>query len=204
MKRQPATVHPRGRGEQVAGVQPRLVSTGSSPRARGTGPPTTAQTDRSAVHPRGRGEQGCGDECQSLACGSSPRARGTAFLNEVEKMKGRFIPAGAGNSQTAMRRAPRTPVHPRGRGEQDVYGNASYGINGSSPRARGTEKNLVAGWSRKRFIPAGAGNSRSLGMASATMAVHPRGRGEQLAVGRPLRGSLGSSPRARGTGHQFG
>ncbi len=91
-----------------------------------------------AVHPRGRGEQDAELVGRDIPAGSSPRARGTEREEEEAQALERFIPAGAGNSDAPKLEIPEGAVHPRGRGEQDVYGNASYGINGSSPRARGT------------------------------------------------------------------
>ena len=53
--------------------------------------------------------------------------------------------------------------------------------------------------SRRRFIPAGAGNTTSAEPTSTAPTVHPRGRGEHhhLVISRSR--SAGSSPRARGT-----
>ena len=78
---------------------------------------------------------------------------------------------------------------------------------GSSPRARGTLRQLGGLVAIDRFIPAGAGNTRTAGPSRCDDTVHPRGRGEH-------KGSIvfglhysGSSPRARGTpgrGRLFG
>ena len=73
-------------------------------------------------------------------------------------------------------------------------------IGGSSPRGRGTAITTTAGSVNYRFIPAWAGNRRSMLCSAAIRAVHPRVGGEQR-FGRRLgldRG--GSSPRGRGTG----
>ena len=50
-----------------------------------------------------------------------------------------------------------------------------------------------------RFIPAGAGNTRTYCSFSPICPVHPRGRGEHVAPVAALRAAFGSSPRARGT-----
>ncbi len=92
-----------------------------------------------------------------------------------------------------------TPVHPRWRGEQTPSTAAVTGRFGSSPRARGTEKQIAAYIDARRFIPADAGNSSAATLSMISSAVHPRGRGEQSTI-RYWRSPIsGSSPRARGT-----
>ena len=52
-----------------------------------------------------------------------------------------------------------SPVYPRWRGELSVFG-ITFGFGcGLSPLARGTLRERIAARLRKRFIPAGAGNS---------------------------------------------
>src|SRR5690554_4247779 len=92
-----------------------------------------------AVHPRRRGEQ-----FKLLATfldlgGSSPQARGTAKKKAVEKIRGRFIPAGAGNSQALPFNPTHQTVHPRRRGEQSPILASFPARPGSSPQARGTD-----------------------------------------------------------------
>ncbi len=131
------TVHPRRRGEHIAGLGAPNLRTGSSPQARGTrsvwqpvatqnrfipaGAGNTLapsrQQYRRPVHPRRRGEhkpvywlyQGIG--------GSSPQARGTLGGSYSSSGVGRFIPAGAGNTFSDKARWQHRPVHPRRRGE---------------------------------------------------------------------------------------
>ena len=50
-------------------------------------------------------------------------------------------------------------VHPRVRGEQFMNTSQCVPALGSSPRARGTEEDLVVPRLDRRFIPACAGNS---------------------------------------------
>jgi len=154
------------------------MSSGSSPRARGTRQHGAAgalgarfipagagntleaplQFGQRAVHPRGRGEH--------MSIGSA------------EPITVRFIPAGAGNTRSAPITATSLPVHPRGRGEHQFGHRDGHASPGSSPRARGTRdlfhyRLRVAG-----FIPAGAGNTRAGRVVGRTPLVHPRGRGE--------------------------
>ena len=111
----------------------------------------------------------------------------------------RFIPAGAGNTRPGARAHCCGAVHPRGRGEHELMPVGSGTVPGSSPRARGTHMRSAVGMAIRRFIPAGAGNTRPGARAHCCGAVHPRGRGEHelMPVGS---GTVpGSSPRARGT-----
>ncbi len=72
-------------------------------------------------------------------------------------------------------------------------------FDGSSPRARGTPRTRCCVCSIRRFIPAGAGNTCRVAGVTASVAVHPRGRGEHAFSDRSVDLSAGSSPRARGT-----
>ena len=215
----PTTVHPRGRGEHGdRGYRPG-PGPGSSPRARGTHKETNSFTQKErfipagagntspppgvhgpgTVHPRGRGEHVLLSSAMSFSDGSSPRARGTQKEARLRYTRSRFIPAGAGNTRPTAPRSTARSVHPRGRGEHAREGRQAVCVAGSSPRARGTRPWVVLQWFRRRFIPAGAGNThlRCIAMPEAT--VHPRGRGEhnvRQLIGKHIHGS---SPRARGT-----
>ena len=193
------SVHPRERGEHdvVRKMAPR--DDGSSPRARGTQsisahlviamrfiPASAGNTicasergpDR-AVHPRERGEH----------------RRGPKGWRRVE----RFIPASAGNTKTSCATVPknrgssprargtrvmacstrcRSAVHPRERGEHHVQRATKKGSHGSSPRARGTRDSHWPALSKRRFIPASAGNTACRSGSPHTATVHPRERGE--------------------------
>ena len=193
---------------------------GSSPRARGTLafvggcsggrrfiPAGAGNTPRHndarlerAVHPRGRGEHLLECRHATPSAGSSPRARGTLFRS-LSRMGGRrFIPAGAGNTGCIRRTLLPASVHPRGRGEHPNCSVLHRRWAGSSPRARGTQRQrahrALAG---ARFIPAGAGNTHDVVCELHRRAVHPRGRGEHDVEAVPRQGVAGSSPRARGT-----
>ncbi len=213
------SVHPRGRGEHERSLTDALMRGGSSPRARGTlsrgaflcpprrfipaGAGNTAMSSRSipasTVHPRGRGEHAAICVAKGLRPGSSPRARGTRAPAASRADRERFIPAGAGNTPAGTVGPGAGAVHPRGRGEHCLYGLARFREIGSSPRARGTQGHRGAELRPGRFIPAGAGNTSTIGKSEATRAVHPRGRGEHPTPGGACSAFSGSSPRARGT-----
>ena len=71
---------------------------------------------------------------------------------------------------------------------------------GSSPLARGTVFYRQPVGRKRRFIPAGAGNSQRKSPGIHRLAVHPRWRGEQGSGSRLMIRFPGSSPLARGTG----
>ena len=174
-----SAVHPRGRGEHIIWFLSLLLITGSSPRARGTplkvgiaggvsrfipagAGNTFANHDGvgpGTVHPRGRGEHCLLVRGSTEPTGSSPRARGTPGPDRSRAARGRFIPAGAGNTQKAQIWVHAATVHPRGRGEHEHHLITELRGIGSSPRARGTLFDSPVSYTHTRFIPAGAGNT---------------------------------------------
>ena len=70
---------------------------------------------------------------------------------------------------------------------------------GSSPRARGTARELGQAEPLGRFIPARAGNGSGDARQFPAESVHPRARGERRRDASDPRPIFGSSPRARGT-----
>ena len=159
-------------------------------------------TQTLAVHPRACGEQ-------SLTCcrgdaliGSSPRVRGTGDFPRPAVRLWRFIPARAGNRSRSASIRLSVSVHPRACGEQAVQHRQRAAKPGSSPRVRGTGS-CPARWpTRRRFIPARAGNSDLIALAHCQLAVHPRACGEQSSRASSTVAYSGSSPRVRGTEHR--
>ncbi len=72
-------------------------------------------------------------------------------------------------------------------------------LYGSSPLARGTQKDADSESEEKRFIPAGAGNTVLVLQPGSARPVHPRWRGEHITSGLVVSSTAGSSPLARGT-----
>ena len=151
-------VHPRGCGEQIRMQLVVTAPAGSSPRVRGTVihcrslytagrfiPAGAGNREygcacigMKTVHPRGCGEQFVLIRAASVSDGSSPRVRGTVLATSSSATERRFIPAGAGNSVPSRTCAARSPVHPRGCGEQGNFPLCHGHFSGSSPRVRGT------------------------------------------------------------------
>ncbi len=151
-------VYPRWRGEHIDGLKEVQESAGLSPLARGTlSPHSSAAADTrfipagagntiqyppagllTAVYPRWRGEHCRFSSGTEHPPGLSPLARGTRFSPRVQIFNGRFIPAGAGNTQFVLVSRCDLTVYPRWRGEHEyppVLYSASCGL---SPLARGT------------------------------------------------------------------
>ena len=154
------SVHPRSRGEHIAGVPLAWAHDGSSPLARGTHRPSDGDARRARfiparagntrsspgcspsppVHPRSRGEHSPGGGRSIEFTGSSPLARGTRQgFGEFSNVT-RFIPARAGNTKETRKQDDHLPVHPRSRGEHSRRCSASVKPVGSSPLARGTPR----------------------------------------------------------------
>ena len=131
--------------------------------------------------------------------GLSPLARGTRRCHCRRRRDARFIPAGAGNTLCAECANDDGAVYPRWRREHFSERKGSPGRDGLSPLARGTPSGNVPGSTGRRFIPAGAGNTRSPHARHFIRAVYPRWRGEHCTI---MGNSLpldGLSPLARGT-----
>ncbi len=212
-------VHPRACGEQLSPGRSCSGGSGSSPRMRGTGRAgphqcgqcrfipahagnrTTAcfRTTRGPVHPRACGEQQDRHHGRGRVAGSSPRMRGTVFDVKGAALYQRFIPAHAGNRAISRAVIWLRPVHPRACGEQSYANCEKSQAAGSSPRMRGTGFERTAALSRKRFIPAHAGNRARRRRARPMPPVHPRACGEQSGPTGIAMRRAGSSPRMRGT-----
>ncbi len=70
---------------------------------------------------------------------------------------------------------------------------------GLSPLARGTPRIYWRVYDKARFIPAGAGNTSSIGCTKTYLPVYPRWRGEHRSSTSCMSLRIGLSPLARGT-----
>ena len=156
-------------------------------------------TRQGSVYPRWRGELiSPGISC-SRGRGLSPLARGTRPSPVFRSFRPRFIPAGAGNSSRAIAIAIVRSVYPRWRGELYINEVNLWKLYGLSPLARGTLFMRGSKSPRRRFIPAGAGNSGESGCVHQWSSVYPRWRGELTITRHYRHWLLGLSPLARGT-----
>ena len=111
----------------------------------------------------------------------------------------RFIPACAGNRYETSSQILLTSVHPRVCGEQCSGLRPISVDDGSSPRVRGTDRDVGGIRPRVRFIPACAGNRYSSHTVCSFSTVHPRVCGEQKLDNLTEITDRGSSPRVQGT-----
>ncbi len=130
------------------------------------------------VYPRWRGELTNDAPKPRLLHGLSPLARGTLINLVYIGLRGRFIPAGAGNSVISDLFVNLLPVYPRWRGELEVAVLLNLPRVGLSPLARGTPNHKFSQKPGQRFIPAGAGNSSGYSVSMRDCTVYPRWRGE--------------------------
>ncbi len=112
------------------------------------------------VYPRWRGEHSQRKLSTNACRGLSPLARGTPTPAKRHLVFCRFIPAGAGNTSPSCHTTGRLSVYPRWRGEHMVKFQTSNDGHGLSPLARGTQSSPAQPVCERRFIPAGAGNTR--------------------------------------------
>ena len=192
------SAHPRVGGEHIASIVGASLSSGSSPRGRGTHvldaigglwwrlipawagntAPRSLRQAVAAAHPRVGGEHPDKIKGKLSISGSSPRGRGTRTSSSRRRSPRRLIPAWAGNTIASGSGSISISAHPRVGGEHCASIIAAGGRCGSSPRGRGTL--LVPGRcrARRRLIPAWAGNTRTRRDRRAVVAAHPRVGGE--------------------------
>ncbi len=84
-------------------------------------------------------------------------------------------------------------------GEHNAHQSHVGSNGGSSPRGRGTQRQVCSVRGCHRFIPAWAGNTAPCTPARILSAVHPRVGGEHLSCFGTSSDPFGSSPRGRGT-----
>ncbi len=152
-----------------------------------------------SVYPRWRGEHTSVIAAAFYIIGLSPLARGTPDIEIPELNITRFIPAGAGNTTSCPLSLFQLPVYPRWRGEHASSTATRKDFFGLSPLARGTHRARNATPGKRRFIPAGAGNTYLLPPAEYVRSVYPRWRGEHAPASHPGIAAAGLSPLARGT-----
>ncbi len=174
------SVYPRWRGEHPTSAADPQSCHGLSPLARGTrftprtwpaqsrfipaGAGNTFMLASAArpfsVYPRWRGEHPETVGVFRRPSGLSPLARGTPDHRYRNRCGHRFIPAGAGNTLSSCFGESGDTVYPRWRGEHIPRSDKPKKCSGLSPLARGTRPDPNTLATLRRFIPAGAGNTK--------------------------------------------
>ena len=124
--------------------------------------------------------------------------RGKLRYRHYPLLVARIIPAHAG--QTCCRRRPSRsrPDHPRACGANNFEESKPLPAIGSSPRMRGKPSTRGLQGTRRRIIPAHAGQTTSGLPGSVTSSDHPRACGANVEMHASLGSHVGSSPRMRG------
>ena len=208
---------PLARGAQPAGAG-LAGSGGIIPACAGSTVMAEPSCAPSLDHPRLRGEHEPHSTWPESAEGSSPLARGA--LGQVRRARAPtgIIPACAGSTSQLARRSWDSRDHPRLRGEHAVwYVEHGFGVGssplarehplsffvsscppGSSPLARGAQKEQTTDGRVRGIIPACAGSTRPPASLASRRWDHPRLRGEHESRSLLACSLTGSSPLARG------
>ena len=150
-------------------------------------------------HPRVCGEHLSLNPDQIDALGSSPRMRGARRRGRGGALRSGIIPAYAGSTSPAPRRArPSARDHPRVCGEHGSAPSPMYRRMGPSPRMRGARVHEVRGGLADGIIPAYAGSTPACRAGGRWCRDHPRVCGEHRSPADLMARRRGSSPRMRG------
>ena len=133
-----------------------------------------------------------------VAQGSSPLTRGKLRRKRSPILRHGLIPAHAGKTRLATKRARPSTAHPRSRGENLIGVAADLSAQGSSPLTRGKLEHRHDLVPTGRLIPAHAGKTRRLVGRLRLLRAHPRSRGENARADDNGSVCLGSSPLTRG------
>ena len=216
--RQAASDHPRACGANPCLVNVVSDCAGSSPRMRGKLATRICRTANQRIIPAHAGQtmaepgflatitdhpRACGANPTPIrpiiaGVGSSPRMRGKPRRRGRHALRGRIIPAHAGQTSSTYTESSWITDHPRACGANpQIFTDKEYMI-GSSPRMRGKLRPVTARPSRIRIIPAHAGQTVSAVAQHNTLPDHPRACGANDHKRATHVCSSGSSPRMRG------
>ena len=211
--------YPRGCGGAFGSNLRSSVTTGLSPRVRGSPRCPSRPSARSRPIPAGAGEplrkrararraraypRGCGgaeDRARSAgaSCGLSPRVRGSQYQTDAITAYKRPIPAGAGEPVIPQYRSEAHEAYPRGCGGAYEQKRVSHVGGGLSPRVRGSPARVARRPVELRPIPAGAGEPARRPRPAPPPTAYPRGCGGATQIARATRSISGLSPRVRGS-----
>ena len=190
--------HPRSRGEnQAVEAEPQRCVWLIPARAGKTLVVLKIAT-MAPAHPRSRGENVSSSNSPASYRGSSPLARGKPGRQPRGGLRLRLIPARAGKTPTRSAHTSGPQAHPRSRGENAGPRHSTCPDLGSSPLARGKQRNSLTIRDAIGLIPARAGKTYRSSSDCRSASAHPRSRGENSLVRSATKDGSGSSPLARG------
>ena len=212
------TVHPRVCGGNFYRAGAMVSFSGTSPRVRGKPvlvlngvrckryiPACAGETARRSrfwtttrVHPRVCGGNRSQYSILTYRTGTSPRVRGKRVDRRRGNVPGGYIPACAGETETASGAVTMTRVHPRVCGGNLLAFFDGVPGDGTSPHVRGKPRislllDLAGG-----YIPACAGETRPRRGDQSMRRVHPRMCGGNHSKRASHQGREGTSPHVRG------
>ena len=176
-----------------------LPSIGIIPAGAGLTIPRRQQFFQYRDHPRGCGAHPFCVLTVAPWMGSSPRVRGSHVIHLVFRLAQGIIPAGAGLTHVTRCWPFGARDHPRGCGAHWTELTRRSRCSGSSPRVRGSRKQLLQVVGQPGIIPAGAGLTPHIGDESRCVWDHPRGCGAHSPPLSSANAWAGSSPRVRGS-----
>ena len=174
------------------------VRLGSIPAHAGEPPPALFPSTRPPVYPRPRGGTMLSAMSESGRTGLSPPTRGNRRALRLRLREARSIPAHAGEPGASARTARYGGVYPRPRGGTVTSVGMASTVEGLSPPTRGNPPAGTSKASRRRSIPAHAGEPFGNMALCRMMAVYPRPRGGTYSIGNKPPSSEGLSPPTRG------
>ena len=150
------------------------------------------------VYPRVGGGNAGRNPITPASQGLSPRGRGKRYTRKASGDCVGSIPAWAGETDRADAQLPSVRVYPRVGGGNRYAFVSQRRHKGLSPRGRGKRLALYRLYSRRRSIPAWAGETGIIGEQRRCRQVYPRVGGGNILFRLPARFGGGLSPRGRG------
>ena len=188
---------PRVRGNLLA-MPVSGISTRSIPACAGEPGLRVPLPTATAVYPRVCGGTGRRPAPSIPPTGLSPRVRGNRAMTAWGPLRGRSIPACAGEPVLNELEVARPGVYPRVCGGTEKSTEVDVEPEGLSPRVRGNLEAWRAEADRLRSIPACAGEPQLGRLGSGHRGVYPRVCGGTAPQAKRRPTSTGLSPRVRG------